>query len=64
MLDEIDAIVNWEPIEKRLNKMYAQGTGRPAIPSHGMFKLLFLEMFHDLSDVRVVRVIDVVERRA
>jgi len=54
MLDEIDAIVNWEPIEKRLNKMYAQSTGRPAIPPLGMYKLLLLETFYNLSDVRVV----------
>lgn len=53
MLDKIDAIVNWEPIEKRLHKMYAKDTGRPAIPPLGMFKLLLLEIFYDLSDVRV-----------
>lgn len=54
VLDEIDAIVVWEPIEKRLNKMYSKGSGRPAISPLGMFKLLLLEYFHDLSDVRVV----------
>ena len=54
MLDEIDSIVNWEPIEKRLNKMYSQGAGRPAISPLGMFKLLLLEIFYELSDVRVV----------
>ena len=54
MLDEIDKMVNWEPIERRLLKMYAKDAGRPAIPPLGMFKLLLLEMFYDLSDVKVV----------
>ena len=55
MLDEIDELVNWEPIEKRLLKMYSKSKGRPAIPPLGMFKLLLLEYFYDLSDVRVVQ---------
>lgn len=55
MLDEIDELVNWEPIEKRLLKMYSKCKGRPAIPPLGMFKLLLLEYFYDLSDVRVVQ---------
>lgn len=54
MLDEIDALVDWEPIKKRLEKMYSRDVGRPAIPPLGMFKLLLLEYFYDLSDVRVV----------
>ena len=54
MLDEIDDLINWEPIERRLNKMYSKGVGRPAIPPLGMFKLLLLEYFYNLSDVRVV----------
>ena len=55
MLDEIDELVNWEPIEKRLLKTYSKCKGRPAIPPLGMFKLLLLEYFYDLSDVRVVQ---------
>lgn len=55
MLDEIDELVNWEPIEKRLLKMYSKSKGRPAIPPLGMFKLLLIEYFYDLSDVRVVQ---------
>lgn len=54
MLDEIDELINWEPIERRLNKMYAKDVGRPAIPPLGMFKLLLLEYLYNLSDVRVV----------
>ncbi len=54
MLDEIDEFVDWEPIERRLIKMYKRDNGRPAIPPLGMFKLLLLEYFYNLSDVRVV----------
>lgn len=54
VLDEIDALVDWEPILRRLEKMYRKDRGRPAIPPLGMFKLLLLEYFYDISDVRVV----------
>jgi len=54
VLDEIDSFIDWEPIEGRLNKMYKKDNGRPAIAPLGMFKLLLLEFFYDLSDVRVV----------
>ena len=33
MLDEIDEFVDWEPIERRLIKMYKKDNGRPAIPA-------------------------------
>ena len=54
VLDEIDKLVDWHPIEKRLEKMYSRDRGRTAISPLGMFKLLLLEYFYDLSDVRVV----------
>jgi len=54
MLDEIDTLVNWGPIERLLEKMYSRDVGRPAIPPLGMFKLQLLEYFYELSDVRVV----------
>jgi transposase, IS5 family len=54
MLEEIDKIVDWQPIERMLRKMYSKNTGRPAIAPLGMFKLLLVEYFYDLSDVKVV----------
>lgn len=54
MLEEIDSLVDWKPIEKRLRGMYSKSKGRPAISPLGMFKLLLLEYFYNLSDVKVV----------
>lgn len=54
MLEEIDRLVDWQPIEKMLKKMYSKSTGRPALEPLGMFKLLLLEYFYNLSDVKVV----------
>ena len=54
MLDAIDQIVDWKPIEKKLHNMYSPVMGRPAIPPLAMFKLLLIEMFYNLSDVQVV----------
>jgi IS5 family transposase len=54
MLDEINELVDWRKIGWQLERMYRKDKGRPAIPPLGMFKLLLLEQFYDLSDVRVV----------
>ena len=52
MLDEINALVDWRKIYWLLERMYKKDMGRPAIPPLGMFKLLLLESFYDLSDAK------------
>jgi len=52
-LDKINELVDWESIEKVLNKKYrktASADGRPAYPSLPMFKLLLLQRWYGLSD--------------
>lgn len=53
-LDEIDKQIDWSKISWQLERMYKRDKGRPAISPLGMFKLLLLEHFYNLSDVRVV----------
>lgn len=53
-LDEVKQVVDWRKIGWQLERMYKKDQGRPAIDPLGMFKLLLLEQFYNLSDVRVV----------
>jgi IS5 family transposase len=55
MLDDINEMVDWRKIGWQLERMYRKDHGRPAITPLGMFKLLLLEYFYDLSDVQVVK---------
>ena len=54
VLDQIKDLVDWRKINWQLERMYKRDKGRPAISPLGMFKLLLLEQFYDLSDVRAV----------
>ncbi len=55
VLDEINKLIDWRKINWQLERMYKRDKGRPAISPLGMFKLLLLEQYYDLSDVRVVQ---------
>jgi IS5 family transposase len=62
MLDRIDQIIDFRPIETLLESVYDRQTGRPAIPPVKLFKMLLLEQWYGLSDVRVVE--EVHDRRS
>ena len=52
-LDEIDAIIDWRPIQAFLDKKLkrkANAIGSPAYPSLAMFKVLLLQRWYNLSD--------------
>src|SRR5208283_3438766 len=61
-LDKINAIIDWQPIEKEVTALYARDFGRPAIPPLVMIKIVFLQHFYDLNDVQVSR--DIHDRRS
>jgi len=51
VLAQIEAHVNWEPLRRRLEKLYrADGPGRPAFPVITLFKVLLLQNLYHLSD--------------
>jgi IS5 family transposase len=54
MLDDIERVINFRPIERLLNRLYDRHVGRPAIPPMMLFKILLLEQWYGLSDVKVV----------
>lgn len=62
MLDEVETVIDFRPIEKLLNKQYDRKMGRPAIPPLMLFKMLLLEQWYGLSDVKVVK--EVHDRRS
>ena len=52
-LDDVNRIVDWKPIEGFLKKKlrrHKDAVGNPAYPPLGMFKILLLQRWHDLSD--------------
>jgi transposase, IS5 family len=62
MLDEVETLIDFRAIEKLLNKQYDRKMGRPAIPPLMLFKMLLLERWYGLSDVKVVE--EVHDRRS
>jgi transposase, IS5 family len=62
MLDELETLIDFRPIDKLLNKQYDRKMGRPAIPPLMLFKMLLLEQWYGLSDVKVVE--EVHDRRS
>jgi IS5 family transposase len=55
MLDEIERMVDWRPLERALETLYAKESGRPAIPPIMLLKALLLESWYNLSDVAVAQ---------
>lgn len=55
-LFKINQIIDWSPIDKELSKVYKKGLsvdGRPSYSGILLFKMLLLEIWYDLSDVKV-----------
>jgi IS5 family transposase len=62
MLDKLNPLIDWHPVTRLLETMYAKNIGRPAIPPLIMFKIFLLEMWYGLSDVTVVE--DIHDKRS
>ena len=52
---KLAAVIDWAGLEEAFGESYAEGTGRPAIPTRLMVALHWLKFTHDLSDEEVVR---------
>lgn len=46
----LNTVINWRPLEYRIEKLYSQETGRPGFPALMMFKALLLAQWYGLSD--------------
>lgn len=49
-LTEVDALVDWAPVEAELTGIYAAPKGRPSYPLLMMFKVMLLQRWYNLSD--------------
>jgi len=53
--NQIDSVIDWQPIEKEINKAYKKGSdvvGRKAYPGIMLFKMLLVGIWYGLSDER------------
>jgi transposase, IS5 family len=46
----LNKMINWRPLEYRIEKLYCEETGRPGFPALVMFKALLLAQWYSLSD--------------
>lgn len=56
---DIDAKVDFSFVEEEVADLYCSNTGRPSYPPEQMFRILFLEYYYNLSDVEVVKQLQV-----
>ena len=54
ILMKIKEVVDWDSLEKEAEGCYCKGWGRPGYPIGVMLRILFLEYWANLSDVKVV----------
>jgi len=47
---KVNDLIDWSPIEKRLERLYDSSNGRPKLPLLMMFKALLLQQWFNLSD--------------
>ena len=57
-LDELGALIDWEPVSVLLASLYSATKGEPAWPPLAMFKGLLLSIWYDLSDVKLAEALD------
>ncbi|NGX59821.1 MAG: hypothetical protein KR126chlam3_00978 [Chlamydiae bacterium] len=57
-LDKMDKLVDWQPFEAMLNRVYSSPTGRPSHPVLLMFKALLLQAWYNLSDYALEEALD------
>lgn len=57
-LDKVNRLVDWKPLEKRLNRIYSSAKGRPSHPVLLLFKCLLLQAWYNLSDYALEEILD------
>jgi len=57
-LDEIATLIDWAPVETRLEVVHASPRGEASWPPLAMFRALLLAVWHDLSDVKLAEALD------
>lgn len=56
---EIDERIDFSFVKEEVSDLYCSDNGRPSYPPERMFRILFLEYYYNLSDVEVVKQLQV-----
>ncbi len=56
---DIDKRIDFSFVEEEVKDLYCAGNGRPCYPLEQMFRILFLEYYYNLSDVDVIKQLQV-----
>lgn len=57
-LDELEAAIDWGPLDARLGAISPPGRGEPGWPPLAILKALLLGFWHDLSDVKLAEALE------
>ncbi|MGI9416716.1 MAG: transposase, partial [Geminicoccaceae bacterium] len=57
-LDELAGLIDWAPIERRLEVIHAAPWGEASWPPLAMFRGMLLAVWHDLSDIKLADALD------
>lgn len=57
-LDDISALIDWQPIAALLGSLYAAPKGEAAWPPLTMFRAMLLAVWYDLSDIKLAEALD------
>ena len=56
---DIDKQIDFSFVEEEVKDLYCADNGRPCYPPEQMFRILFLEYYYNLSDVEVIKQLQV-----
>jgi IS5 family transposase len=57
-LERLSSLIDWQPLAALLAPLYPSAKGEPAWPPLAMFKALLLEVWYDLSDVKLAEALE------
>jgi IS5 family transposase len=57
-LDDLARLIEWAPVESRLEGIHAAARGEPAWPPLALFKAMLIAVWYDLSDVKLAEALD------
>ena len=57
-LDKVSRLVDWNPFEQKLGRIYSSSLGRPSYPLLLLFKSLLLQAWYALSDYELEAALD------
>jgi len=57
-LDDLEGLIDWAPVERRLAVIVCAAKGEPAWPPLAVLRALLIAVWYDLSDVKLAEALD------